>query len=410
MDERIAALTRAVSAAPDDGPLRLLLAEALAAGGLVDDALTAYGELAERDLLPAGAAVQAGTLAAEHGRPQAAATMLAAARRGGAVDGIAALAARVDALLADAGVTPLRARDAPGAREAPAAATFADVGGMSEVKQVLHRRIVLPISRPEIYAAYGRSAGGGVLLYGPPGCGKTLLARATAGECGLPLVGVRIEDIVDPYQGVSERNLHAAFERARAQAPCMLFIDELDAIGFARSRASGPLTRRLTDVLLQELDAVGTTGDGVLALAATNTPWDVDEALLRPGRFDRAIFVPPPDEAARAAVLGIALRDVPSAGIDVAAAAAATPLFSGADLRSVVEHAIDQVIEEALTAGTPPPVLPAHLDAAIAATRPTTLDWLRRAAAYVQYANQAERYNDVATYLATRDVRRRLTR
>jgi SpoVK/Ycf46/Vps4 family AAA+-type ATPase len=241
--------------------------------------------------------------------------------------------------------------------------------------------VILPLSRPELYQKYGRKSGGGVMLYGPPGCGKTLLARATAGECGLPFVNVRIEDVMDPYLGVSERNLHAAFERARANAPCVLFLDELDALAFARHKHGGSEARRLVDVLLQELDAIGSENDGLLVLAATNAPWDVDEAMLRPGRFDRVIFVPPPDEPARADILSVLVKDVPADGLDLKALAGQTPMFSGADLTD-----------------------------ALATVKPSTLDWLHRVRSYIEFANQSERYDDVAAYLKSRDVRRRLSR
>jgi SpoVK/Ycf46/Vps4 family AAA+-type ATPase len=268
----------------------------------------------------------------------------------------------------------------------------------------------LPLSRPELYAKYGRRHGGGVLLYGPPGCGKTLLARATAGECGVPFVNVRIEDVVDPYQGISERNLHEAFETARAQAPCVLFLDELDGLAFARHKADGAHARRLVDVLLQELDAIGSDNTGLLVLSATNAPWDVDEAMLRPGRFDRVVFVPPPDEPARAQIAEVLLRELPTDTVDVAALSRRTPLFSGADLRAMIERAVDGLIDEALATGTEPPVTTAHLSRAADGVRPSTLDWLHRAKAYVEFANQSERYADVAAYLKTRDVRRRMTR
>jgi SpoVK/Ycf46/Vps4 family AAA+-type ATPase len=268
--------------------------------------------------------------------------------------------------------------------------------------------VILPLSRPELYQKDGRKSGGGVMLYGPPGCGKTLLARATAGECGLPFVNVRIEDVMDPYLGVSERNLHAAFERARANAPCVLFLDELDALAFARHKHGGSESRRLVDVLLQELDAIGSENDGLLVLAATNAPWDVDEAMLRPGRFDRVIFVPPPDEPARADILSVLLKAVPSADLDLKALAGQTPMFSGADLRSLVERSVDRVIDEALSTGGEPPVAMTHLTESLSQVKPSTLDWLHRVQAYVEFANHAERYDDVAKYLRTRDVRRRL--
>ena len=132
--------------------------------------------------------------------------------------------------------------------------------------------------------------------------------------------------------------------------------------------------------------------------------------MQRPGRYDRLVFVPPPDEPARRQIAEICLREAPSDGLDLDEFARRTQLFSGADLRSVVEHAIDQLIEEALSTGREPPLRMSHLLAALATARPTTLDWLNRARAYVEFANQSERYADIAAYLKTREVRRRLAR
>lgn len=413
-EDRIEALRRAVEASPGEHTLRLMLAEALHAAGRDGAALVEYETLLHHGAVPPESLVSVGQLAADSDRLDLVRACVAAARESGVIEGLAELQRRADAMLAARGavrVTSEPSESEGGPWDAPRAAeqtTFAQVGGMDQVKQVIHRMIILPLSRPELYAKYGRRTGGGVLLYGPPGCGKTLLARATAGECGLPFLNVRIEDIMDPYLGVSERNLHQAFEAARAQAPSVLFLDELDALAYARHKQQGSHARRLVDVLLQELDSIGSDNQGVLMLAATNAPWDVDEAMQRPGRYDRMIFVPPPDEPARRQVAEICLREVPTDGVDLADLARRTPLFSGADLRAVVERATDEVIEEALRSGQEPPLRMSHLDAALASVRPTTLDWLARARAYVEFANQSERYADVAAYLRTREVRRRL--
>ncbi|WP_437688467.1 AAA family ATPase [Sorangium sp. So ce176] len=418
--DRITALERALDVAPDNHPLRLLLAEMLQGAGRPADAARQYEALLDAGELPREALLDAARLSIEAGSLQAAARCLDAARKAGLVEGIAETQARLDAKLDQKGVLRLvhsssgRAAAAAGAEGRQqdrrklgeeARATFAEIGGLEEVKKAVHRAIILPLQRPELYAKYGRKSGGGILLYGPPGCGKTLLARATAGECNLPFFNVRIEDILDPYVGVSERNLHDAFEEARAHAPGVLFLDELDALAFARRKHHGGAGRPLVDQLLQELDSIGSENKGLLVLGATNAPWDVDDALKRPGRFDRLVFVPPPDEEARRSVLEIALAGRPAERLDLKKLARLTPLFSGADLRALVEQAFDRVIEEALDTGTEPPLTMKHVEAALEAQRPTTLEWLARARNYVEFANQSEQYKDVALFLKSREAR-----
>jgi SpoVK/Ycf46/Vps4 family AAA+-type ATPase len=167
---------------------------------------------------------------------------------------------------------------------------------------------------------------------------------------------IRIEDILDPYFGVSESNLHQAFQTARENAPCVLFMDEIDAIAYARSKHRSDAGRSLVDQLLQRW-IHGVENRDLLIMGATNSPWDIDSALLRPGRFDRHIFVPPPDVEARGHILRILTSSVPTGtSLNLGKLAKATPMFSGADLRALIDRAIDQVIETALETGDEPPL------------------------------------------------------
>ena len=403
-DERIEGLRAAVELTPANHALRLVLAEALAGDDLGEEALDHYAVLLDAGALPNDQLVRAGTLAVRLGRLQLAARCLEAARRAGTMGGTAGLEQELKAALMDAGAA--RPAVDPEERETRVAApveaelvTFEQVGGLEAVKKAVHKTIVLPFQRPDLYERYGRKAGGGVMLYGPPGCGKTLLARATAGECGVPFLNLRMEDVLDPMFGVSERLLHEAFTEARDRAPCVLFIDELDAIAFARRKQAGSAGRALVDQLLQELDAIGSDNQGMLVLAATNAPWDVDAALKRPGRVDRGVFVSPPDRPARRRILELALDDRPQAELHLDRFAERTALFSGADLRSLVERAVDSVIDEAIERGDDVPIRDGHLEHALRDARATTTDWLRTARNYVEFANHGGRYDDVLAYL-----------
>ena len=186
--------------------------------------------------------------------------------------------------------------------------------------------IIYPFKNPEVFRKFNKRSGGGILMYGPPGCGKTHLARATAGECGAKFVSVAITDVLSKWLGESERHLHDIFEAARAHSPAVLFFDEIDAIGVNRSRTPGrTICRTIVNVLLTEMDGIRASNEGLMVLAATNSPWRVDNALRRPGRFDRVLFVPPPDAKAREAILDIHLRGLPVKSPDVAKLAAQAP-------------------------------------------------------------------------------------
>lgn len=409
-DGRLDGLRAAVELSPDNHALRLVLAEALRNAGHGAEALDQFAALLDAGALPDEELVGVGALALDHERLPLAARCLEVARAAGVASGTEPLRERLEQALGQSGA--LRGAVEPVGDEEEETAggiarlvdplervTFADVGGLDEVKKAIHKQIVLPFQRPDLYERYGRRAGGGVLLFGPPGCGKTLLARATAGECGLPFLNLRMEDVMDPWYGVSEQHLHSAFAQAREQAPCVLFVDELDALAYARRKQQGSAGRALVDQLLQELDAIGSDNQGMLVLAATNAPWDVDDALKRPGRFDRVVFVPPPDLTARARVLELMLAQRPSVGVRVDELAARSALFSGADLRAVVERAIDAVIDDALEQGGDVPIGHGHLERALADTRPTTVDWLRTARNFVEFANDGGRYDDVLAFL-----------
>lgn len=178
--------------------------------------------------------------------------------------------------------------------DAPGTVRLADVGGMQEVKDRLEAAFLAPLRNPELRKLYGKSLRGGLLLYGPPGCGKTFVARAVAGELGASFLSVSVNDVLDMWIGNSERNMHELFETARRQAPCVVFLDELDALGGKRSRTQSAGLRNTVNQLLTELDGINAAAnEGVFVLAATNVPWDVDIALRRPGRFDRTLLVLP---------------------------------------------------------------------------------------------------------------------
>lgn len=276
---------------------------------------------------------------------------------------------------------------------------FDDIAGLEDLKRTLRLQIIEPFLKPGLFAKFKKRAGGGVLLYGPPGCGKTMIARAVATECRAEFLSVGISDILNLYIGESERNLAAMFEKARHSRPCVLFFDEIDALGFARSKARSEHTRQIVNEFLAQLDGFGTDNHDVLILAATNMPWDVDSALKRPGRFSRQVFVPPPDEAARARIVELKLEGVPHEAIDARAIAAMTPHFSGADIEGLVELAKDYVLEEHLTQNVDRGVRQEDLQKAAQSATASTLDWLRTARNLVKYAGADDAYGEVGRYL-----------
>ncbi len=281
--------------------------------------------------------------------------------------------------------------------------TFQDVGGMEAVKEEIRLKIIHPLHFPDLYKAYGKATGGGLLLYGPPGCGKTYLARATAGEVQANFLSVGIAEILDMWLGNSEKNLHQLFETARAQAPCVLFFDEVDALAANRHDLRQSAGRTVINQFLEELDGVSASNEGVLIIAATNAPWHLDPAFRRPGRFDKIALVTPPDEPARASILDIMLKGKPlDASVNPAAVAARTAGLSGADLKAVADAAVDTRLRLSMRAGRPLPIEQSDLLDAAKLIKPSTKEWFATARNYALYSNEGGLYDDILVYLGVK--------
>jgi AAA+ superfamily predicted ATPase len=278
--------------------------------------------------------------------------------------------------------------------------SLADVGGMEAVKRRLHVALIGPIRNPELREAYRKSLRGGLMLYGPPGCGKTFIARATAGELGASFLAVGLAEVLDMWLGQSERHVKEIFDTARRNAPCVVFLDELDAIGQKRSNLrTSPSMRGVVNQLLSEMDGFAGGNEGVFVLGATNHPWDVDTALLRPGRFDRIALVLPPDKPARESILEKSIKDRPVEAIDVRWLAEHTDQFSGADLVHLCESATEQAMEESLMTGRIRKIGMADFRASLKDIKPSTRAWFDTARNYVLFANDAGAYDDLLAYM-----------
>jgi AAA+ superfamily predicted ATPase len=409
-DEAEAAYRAALAVAPHHVELKLGLAGAYFQQQKNSPALVVIEDLLEQNDPPAEAYVWHARLLLRAGEPQRAAYQYREALE---IDPSAA----DDELARELGITSAgyddeevvdgrvrqRAGDQPpGPFEADIErpkTTFGNVGGMDPVKEEIRMKIILPLEHPEMFEAYGKKVGGGILMFGPPGCGKTYLARATAGEVQAGFLSIGISDVLDMWIGSSEKNLHELFEQARRNRPCVLFFDEVDALGASRTDMRHSGGRHLINQFLAELDGVDASNEGVLILAATNAPWHLDNAFRRPGRFDRIVFVPPPDQPARAAILQLMLTGKPADAIDFDQLAKKTADFSGADLKAVVDQAVEAKLREAMKSGKLQPLRTKDLLAAASGVKPSTREWFATARNYALYSNQGGAYDDILKYL-----------
>lgn len=437
-DSVIDSLTVAVTANPDDVPLRLHLAGLLLDAGRPAEAIAQIGQALARNPADAQAqtlmqrALGGGVPPARSGPdqpapgpiPTAGATTVSGADRPAGPtqspgDGSGRSAsddplAAYESELAD--VVPPRfspAGDEPEPVTGDADRMFdvetstlrlGDVGGMTEVKERLELAFLGPLRNPELRKLYGKSLRGGLMLYGPPGCGKTFLAKAIAGEMGAKFLSLSIVDVLDMWIGNSERNLHELFQTARRSAPCVLFLDEVDALGHKRSKVTSSGMRTVGNQLLAELDGVEGNNEGVFVLAATNTPWDVDPALRRPGRLDRVVLVVPPDAPARSSILEYHLRERPIANIDVRRIVGATEDFSGADLAHLCESAAEYAMADSIRRGEVRMIEQRDFDRALKDVRPSTRPWFATARNVAMFANESGAYDDLVAYLKRRKL------
>lgn len=283
--------------------------------------------------------------------------------------------------------------------------TFKDVGGLDEVKKKIQMSFILPLQNPEYFKAYGKEAGGSLLLFGPPGCGKTFLAKAIAGEIDANFLHLELQAILSMYVGESEHNLHDIFEKARELKPCVLFIDELDAIGGNRHNMRQHHERMLVNQLLLELDGLQSFNDEVYVIGATNTPWYLDPALRRPGRFNQLIFIPPPSEQERELILSLKTAGKPQTSLQLDKLAKKTVHFSGADLTQIVNDAIELAIERSFELGDLQPLTTDDLQQAAKKRKATTLEWFSTAKNYATFSDSNGDYQFVLDYMKENRIR-----
>lgn len=272
--------------------------------------------------------------------------------------------------------------------------SFEDVGGMEGLKREVRLKLILPLKERKLYASFQQKTGGSLFLYGPSGCGKTYFCQAVAGEQKVPFYQMHLEDILDSYTGLSEKNLTELFEQAQKDSPSILFLDQIDALAGAKNNQL--INQTLLNKLLQELEQE--QNRDILILGTTNQPWFLDESLLSAGRFERLFFVPPPDLKTRLQILDIFLKNRPCQKLQVLDLAKKTEWYTGAELRVLVERATEYAIEDSLQAETLRPITMEHFEQALADILPLSArSWFKMATPYAK--KKPEFYRPLLAYL-----------
>ncbi|MEA3254718.1 MAG: AAA family ATPase [Candidatus Altiarchaeota archaeon] len=277
---------------------------------------------------------------------------------------------------------------------------FSDVAGLDDIKEEIKEEIVYPILRPDLAKEFGRKAGGGILLYGPPGCGKSYVAKATIGECGASFFNVNISDLVSKGFEEGAKALHDIFEHATKGAPSIVFMDEIDAIGGKRDSNQEHSERMLIDQLLMEIDGVESMKENVLFIAATNSPWALDSALRRSERFTKQLFVPPPDSETRIEIFKIHTRKEPlSEDINLEKLAELTEGYSSSDIKTVCDSAAKIPWEEAIHGGTAREINMSDFIKAISKQKSSLLPWYKTAHRMLEQSGEIGLYENYSRHI-----------
>lgn len=275
----------------------------------------------------------------------------------------------------------------------PVSIKFSDIGDLLDAKEAIREALEYPLKYPDLSEKYGRTAGGGVLLFGPPGCGKTMLAKAAATECNVKFYNVNLATVLDKWVGNSEKAISLIFKTARKNAPAIIFFDELDSIGASRQGMQAGWERKLISQLLVELDGIQGSLEKVMVLGATNNPWSIDMALRRAGRFGRPIYIPPPDKDAREEILKLYACKIQmiDSNIDFMHLAKITEHHSADSLRQLVLDAASIPWKKAIQGNEQLTITQADFETALK-KRPADLsEWLKLLSQYEEFAKQAEK-------------------
>jgi len=271
--------------------------------------------------------------------------------------------------------------------------------GLHDVKEEIALKIMAPLKDPSLFTEYGRKAKTGILMYGPPGCGKSLLAEVLAKQAGISFFHIKASDLKSKWVGESEQRLAQLFADARRAQPSLIFIDEFECLGRSRSLTNQTFEKNLVSQLLVEMDGFGTKDQQIIVIAATNEPWDIDPAFLRSGRLGTKIFVGPPNRDTRAEILQGECKNRPlSPTADLAEIARLTEGFSSADIVALCDSAADEAIKEYYAKGTKEALNTKHFKQALCKLKPITKSWFTSALREINNRGLGGEYGEVLSF------------